>query len=70
MVEFVKALKDEDYNAPVKIDWYKGKPPSMPLSFMLQSLTVHNTHHRGQISQILDSLKIDNDYSGINAKLL
>ncbi|WP_414705227.1 hypothetical protein [Pseudobacteroides sp.] len=25
----------------------------------------HQTHHRGQISQILDSLKIANDYSNM-----
>jgi uncharacterized damage-inducible protein DinB len=33
---------------------------------MLLQLTAHNTHHRGQVSQILDELKIDNDYSAIN----
>jgi len=70
LVDFVAALKDSDFEAQVKLEWYKGKPPSVPLRFMLQQLTVHNTHHRGQISQILDSLKIDNDYSGINIKFL
>jgi uncharacterized damage-inducible protein DinB len=54
----------------VKLDWYKGKPATVPLSVMLQQLVTHNLHHRGQISQILDSLKIDNDYSGINIKFL
>jgi len=70
LVEFVAALKDSDFEAQVKLEWYKGKPPSVPLRFMLQQLISHNTHHRGQISQILDSLKIDNDYSGINVKFL
>jgi len=70
LVEFVAVLKDSDFEAQVKLEWYKGKPPSVPLRFMLQQLTSHNTHHRGQISQILDSLKIDNDYSGINVKFL
>jgi uncharacterized damage-inducible protein DinB len=69
-VDFVHALSEKDFEAPVKIDWYKGKPPSTPLWFMLQQHTVHNTHHRGQISQILDSLKIENDFSGINIKFL
>jgi uncharacterized damage-inducible protein DinB len=67
---FVSALSGEDLNAPVTLNWYNGKPPSVPLSFMLQQLAVHGTHHRGQISQILDSLKIDNDYSSISAKFL
>jgi uncharacterized damage-inducible protein DinB len=70
LVDFINALKDKDFEAPVKIEWYKGKPPSVPLWFMLQQLTSHNIHHRGQISQILDSLKIDNDYSGLNVKFL
>jgi len=70
LLEFTAALKDSEFEAQVKLPWYKGKPPSVPLRFMLQQLTVHNTHHRGQISQILDSLKIDNDYSGINVKFL
>jgi uncharacterized damage-inducible protein DinB len=66
-VEFVEALSDTDLEVPVK--WF-GKIATVPLSFALQSLTAHNIHHRGQISQILDSLSIDNDYSGINAKFL
>lgn len=64
-VGMAEALTDADISLPVKIEWYGGNPASMPLSFMLSQLLVHNTHHRGQISQVLDSLKIDNDYSGI-----
>ena len=70
LVDFIGALKDKDFDAPVKVEWYKGKPPAVPLRFMLQQHVAHNTHHRGQISQILDSLKIDNDFSGIDIKAL
>ena len=69
-IDFVGALRDKDYDAPVKLTWYKGKPPAVPIRFMLQQHAVHGAHHRGQISQILDSLKIENDYSGINVKFL
>jgi uncharacterized damage-inducible protein DinB len=69
-VNFVEALSEKDLEAPVKLGWYKGKPPAVPLYFMLQQFVAHGTHHRGQISQILDSLKIDNDYSGISVKFL
>jgi uncharacterized damage-inducible protein DinB len=65
-VGMTEALKESDFNLPVKIEWYGGNPAAVPLSFMLSQLLVHNTHHRGQISQILDSLKIENNYSGIN----
>jgi len=70
LIDFITALNDKEFEAPVKVEWYKGKPPSMPLCFMLEQHIAHNIHHRGQISQILDSLKIDNDYSGINVKFL
>ena len=66
-VEFVSALSDKDLEKP--IPWF-GKSATVPLFFALQSLAAHNIHHRGQISQILDTLKIDNDYSGISAKFL
>ena len=69
LVDFINALEDNDFQAPVKINWYKGKPPATPLWFMMEQQIAHNTHHRGQISQILDSLKIDNDFSGISVKL-
>ncbi|MDR1210735.1 MAG: damage-inducible protein DinB [Spirochaetaceae bacterium] len=65
-IQLVSSLKEEDLKAPVKLSWYKGNPPSVPVAFMLQQIIAHGTHHRGQISQILDSLKIDNDYSGIS----
>jgi uncharacterized damage-inducible protein DinB len=69
-ISMAEALAEADLSRPVKIDWYGGNPESVPLSFMLSQLLVHNTHHRGQISQILDSLKIENDYSGIGAEFL
>ncbi|MDR3249226.1 MAG: DinB family protein [Treponema sp.] len=66
LADFANALTDADLVAPVKLDWYGGNPADVPLSFMLYQLAAHGTHHRGQVSQILDELKIDNDYSGIN----
>jgi len=69
-IKMAEALTEAELSRPVKIEWYGGNPDSVPLSFMLSQLVVHNTHHRGQISQILDSLKIDNDYSGIGAEFL
>jgi hypothetical protein len=54
----------------IKVPYFKGNPSTVPLFFLLSQNLVHNTHQRGQISQILDSLKIDHDYSGINASFL
>jgi uncharacterized damage-inducible protein DinB len=69
-IDFAKALTDADLQSPVKVAWYKGNPDSVPLFFMLNQATTHGTHHRGQISQILDAMKIDNNYSGMNAAFL
>ncbi|GBU27494.1 hypothetical protein R84B8_01026 [Treponema sp. R8-4-B8] len=69
-VGMAEALSESDLNLPVKTEWYGGNPASVPLSFMLSQLVVHNTHHRGQISQVFDSLTIANDYSGIDVSFL
>lgn len=66
-IDFTKALTDADLKTPVK---YGGNPDSVPAFFLLNQLTAHGTHHRGQVSQILDALKIDNDYSGVSAAFL
>jgi uncharacterized damage-inducible protein DinB len=69
-IDFAKALTEDDLKSPVKVAWYKGNPDSVPLFFMLNQITTHGTHHRGQVSQILDALKIDNNYSGMNVAFL
>ena len=69
-INMAEALNEADLKLPIKLDWYGGNPDSVPLSFMLSQLVVHNIHHRGQISQVLDSLKIENDFSGIDVAFL
>jgi uncharacterized damage-inducible protein DinB len=68
LVAFAEALNDADLSAPLK--WFADKPASVPLSFMMSNLIIHGAHHRGQVSQILDTLKIDNDFSGIDTAFL
>jgi uncharacterized damage-inducible protein DinB len=69
-IEFAQALTEAELKNPVKVAWLKGNPDSVPLFFMLNQVTTHGTHHRGQISQILDAMQIDNDYSGVDAAFL
>jgi uncharacterized damage-inducible protein DinB len=69
-IDFAQALTEADLQSPVKVPWHRGNPESVPLFFMLNQITTHGTHHRGQISQILDALKIDNNYSGMDTAFL
>ncbi|MDR0710397.1 MAG: damage-inducible protein DinB, partial [Spirochaetaceae bacterium] len=47
-IDFAKALTDADLKSPVKVPWHRGNPDSVPLFFMLNQITSHGTHHRGQ----------------------
>jgi uncharacterized damage-inducible protein DinB len=68
-VKFVRALEEAELALKVKIPWYGGKPGSVPLFFLFNQLVMHTVHHQGQISQILDELKVEHDFSGIDVKL-
>lgn len=65
-IEFANTLSDEDVNKPVAFPTPSGMA-NHTLSLVLFKFINHGTHHRGQISQILDELNIDNDFSGIAA---
>ncbi|QQO11041.1 DinB family protein [Breznakiella homolactica] len=69
-ISFIEGLNEDDFQLPINIDWYEGSPATVPLFFLLNQLMVHHIHHRGQISQILDEMKVDNDFSGININFL
>ncbi|PKL08662.1 MAG: damage-inducible protein DinB [Spirochaetae bacterium HGW-Spirochaetae-7] len=69
-VAFVESLAEKDFSIPIKLDWYGGKPGAVPLHIMLDHLLVHGIHHRGQISQILDELGVEHDFSGLELELL
>ena len=60
-------LTDEVLEREIVYTDLKGNEIRRPLWQALLQLFNHQTHHRGQVSQILDSLKIDHDFSGIAA---
>jgi len=66
MVDFVQSAKEAELSSKVKIDWYGGNPDSVPVAFLLNASFVHGIHHRGQISQILDSMGVEHDFSGLD----
>jgi hypothetical protein len=67
-IEFCDALTDADRAAQAK--WVAPTPPTVPVAFILDGLIAHALHHRGQISQILDYMRIDNDYSGLSPEFM
>ena len=69
-VELLQSLSEEDLNQLLPIDWYGGNPACVPLHYLLNIAMVHGVHHRGQISQILDTMGSANDFSGIDVGLL
>lgn len=69
-IELVRSLDEEGLSLPIAVNWYEGNPPSVPFHYLANQLLVHGIHHRGQISQILDSMGIEHDFSGIDLDLL
>ncbi len=69
-VELAESLSEADLELPVPLDWYGGKPAAVPLRFLFDQMIVHGIHHRGQISQILDEMKVEHDFSGIDLEFL
>jgi uncharacterized damage-inducible protein DinB len=69
-VDLVSSLSEAELAYPIELDWYEGKPASVPFHFLACHLYEHGTHHRGQISQILDELGIEHDFSGIALECL
>lgn len=69
-VDLASSLDEKGLSLPIKLDWYGGNPAEVPLGFLFNQMIVHGIHHRGQISQILDEMKVEHDFSGIDLAFL
>jgi uncharacterized damage-inducible protein DinB len=69
-VDFIAGLTESDFLQPVKIDWFRGKPEAVPLHYLLSTIITHGIHHRGQISQILDEMGVENNFSMLDVQFL
>ncbi len=65
IVRYCEALTDEDLNAVLSRKRRNGETTSKVVWKALLHFFNHQTHHRGQVSCILDELKIQNDYSNM-----
>ena len=63
-VEFITSISEDDLNRLISVDSFSGIEKQFVWFVLIQCFT-HATHHRGEISQILDEMGIENDYSGM-----
>jgi uncharacterized damage-inducible protein DinB len=62
---FVAELTDDALASQMRTTNPKGEAESFAIWEVLTQLFNHETHHRGQISQILDAAKIEHDFSSV-----
>jgi uncharacterized damage-inducible protein DinB len=65
MGNFIEELKEDDYSRILRYKTYKGEDAEKEMWKVLMQMFNHATHHRGQISGLLDMLGVDNDYSAV-----
>ena len=61
IIKFVKELNEKDMEKTIV---YKNNIPKTTWEILIHMFN-HQTHHRGEISQILDESGIDNDFSNM-----
>ena len=65
LIKMIDELADADLSLPLTLTNRKGETEQKPLWRLLVHLFNHQANLRGQVSQILDQLKIKNDNSGM-----
>lgn len=62
---FIAEISDEDVEMVINYKGKSGEAMSKKLGHVLMHLFNHETHHRGEISAMLDIQKVSNDFSGM-----
>jgi uncharacterized damage-inducible protein DinB len=69
MIQFVNELDESKMHLVIKYKNYKGEEIEKELWKTLLHLFNHQTHHRGQVSVLLDLIGIDHDYSSLMSRI-
>ncbi len=69
MIQFVNELDEAKLNSVIKYKNYKGEDQEQELWKPLLHWFNHQTHHRGQISVLLDMVGVDHDYSSLLTRI-
>ena len=65
LMEFSEKISDEDLYNPKANIILRKKTVNVAIWEIFMQYIIHQTHHRGQISQILDELEIEHDIGNI-----
>jgi uncharacterized damage-inducible protein DinB len=66
-VNFADTLTEECLEKNITVKFFTNSS-EMRVGFFFMQAMVHNTHHRGEIAQILDEMGVKNDYSAIKGE--
>ena len=69
ITQFVNEIDENKLNSVIKYKNYKGEDVEKECWKTLLHWLSHPTHHRGQISILLDMVGIDNDYSSVVSRI-
>ena len=69
IIQFVNELGEDQLNSIIKYKSYKGEDIEKEIWKTMLHVFNHQTHHRGQVSVLLDLIGIDHDYSGLVSRI-
>ena len=69
IIQFVNEMDESKMNLVIKYKNYKGEEVEKELWKTLLHRFNHQTHHRGQVSVLLDLIGIDHDYSSLVTRI-
>jgi uncharacterized damage-inducible protein DinB len=69
ITQFINEIDENKLNSVIKYKNYKGEDVEKECWKTILHWLSHPTHHRGQISVLLDMVGIDNDYSSVVSRI-
>jgi len=69
IIQFVNALDESKLDSVIKYKNYKGEVIEKEIWKTLLHLFNHQTHHRGQVSVLLDMVGVDHDFSSMTTRI-
>ena len=69
ILQFIEEIDEDTLNSVINYKNYKGDDVEKELWKILLQWFNHQTHHRGQISVLLDMIGVNNDYSSLLTRI-